>query len=95
MYELKNVSLSGVGATGPAVSVLKLPAAVANTRDELGCDQKFPVTAVARIPFSVALAQIKTCKIHYKLQIIHNANISLSITLKIFKKGHARSMQWC
>lgn len=93
MYELKNVSLSGVGATGPVVSVLKLPAAVANTRDELGCDQTFPVTAGAIIPFSVAPAQIKTCKIHYKLQIIHNANISFS--LKIFKKGHARSMQWC
>lgn len=87
MYELKNISLSGVGAVGPVVSVLKLLAAVAKTRDERSCDQTFPVTAVAITLFSVALAQIKTCKIHYKLKIIHNANIiSLSLTLKIFKK---------
>lgn len=66
MYELKNISLSGVGAAGPVVSVLKLLAAVAKTRDERSCDQTFPVTAVAITLFSVALAQIKTCKIHYK-----------------------------
>ncbi|KAH8405037.1 hypothetical protein KR222_005554 [Zaprionus bogoriensis] len=41
MYELKNVSLSAGGAAGPAVSVQRIPAAVANSRDERSCSQKF------------------------------------------------------